>query len=65
MDKKKLVIHPKKAKGDDGYKTFSVRLPEELVTRISDISAQTGYSRNELINRFLTYAVDNCTIADK
>lgn len=65
MDKKKLVIHPKKAKGDDGYKTFSVRLPEDLVARISDISAQTGYSRNELINRFLTYAVDNCTIADK
>lgn len=65
MDKKKLVLHPKRAKGEDGYKTFSVRLPEELVERISDISAKTGYSRNELINRFLTYAVENCTIADK
>lgn len=65
MDEKKLVLHPKKVKGNDGYKTFSVRLPEELVTSLSDISAQTGYSRNELINRFLTYAVDNCTIADK
>ena len=65
MDNKELVIHPKKAKGDDGYKTFSVRLPEDLVARISDISAKTGHSRNELINRFLTYAVENCTIADK
>ena len=65
MDNKKLVIHPKRPKGEDGYKTFSIRIREDLADRISDISARTGHSRNELIGRFLEYAVDRCTIMDK
>ena len=28
-------------------------------------TAQTGYSRNELIGKLLEYAVEHCTIADK
>ena len=55
MEHEKLVIHPKRAKGDDGYSTFSIRVKEELVERINDIAAQTGYSRNELIVQFLEY----------
>ena len=27
----KLILHPKRAKGDDGYRTFSIRIREELV----------------------------------
>ena len=65
MDSKKLIIHPKRPKGEDGYKTFSIRIREDLVDRISDISTRTGYSRNELINRFLEYAADRCTIIEK
>lgn len=49
---KHLVIKPKKAKGDDGYKVFSIRIKEEIVTQIDDISARTGHSRNELIGAF-------------
>ena len=44
-----MIIHPKRPKGDDGYKTFSVRIREDVVQRIDEISAQTGRSRNELI----------------
>ena len=65
MEQEKLVIHPKRAKGDDGHKTFSIRIKDELVDKLNDISAQTGYSRNELIGKLLEYAVDHCTISDK
>ncbi len=60
-----LVIHPKRPKGEDGYKTFSIRVKDELLDRINDIASQTGYSRNELIGKFLEFAIDHCTIADK
>lgn len=62
MHDEKLVIHPKRPKGEDGYKTFSIRIREDLADRLNDISAQTGHSRNELIGLFLEYALDRCTI---
>ncbi len=62
MDNEKLIITPKRPKGDDGYKTFSIRIKEETVAKIEDISSQTGRSRNELIGLFLDYAVDRCEI---
>ena len=65
MDNEPLVIHPKRPKGDDGHKTFSVRLRDELVDRINDISAQTGHSRNDLIGKLLEFALDRCIISEK
>ena len=63
--KEKLIIKKKGLKGEDGYKTFSIRIKEDLAERINDISVQTGRSRNELIGRFLEYALDRCTISEK
>ena len=63
-ENEKLILTPKRAKGEDGYKTFSIRIREELVEKINNISAKTGYSRNELIARFLDYAVDRCVIME-
>ncbi len=63
-DDDKLIIRPKKYKGNDGYKTFSIRIKEELVGNIDSISARTGHSRNELIGIFLEYAVNHCKIED-
>lgn len=60
----KLIIRPKKYKGNDGYKTFSIRIKEELVENIDTISNRTGHSRNELIGMFLEYAVNHCKIED-
>lgn len=65
MTKKDLVIKPKRAKGDDGYKVFSVRIKEETVAKLDDISSQTGHSRNELIGMFLNYAIENCRIEER
>ncbi|MGN0342900.1 MAG: CopG family transcriptional regulator [Roseburia sp.] len=63
-DDDKLIIRPKKYKGNDGYKTFSIRIKEELVESIDLISSQTGHSRNELIGIFLEYAINHCTIEE-
>ena len=65
MNDNNLVIQPRKTKGEDGYKVFSIRIKEELAEQIGEIAVQTGHSRNELIGRFLEYAVEHCTIADK
>ncbi|MBR6556813.1 MAG: CopG family transcriptional regulator [Clostridia bacterium] len=54
MNDEKLIVTPKRPKGDDGYRTFSIRIREELVKRIDEISAQSGRSRNELIGLFWT-----------
>lgn len=60
--KEKLIINKKAMKGDDGYKTFSVRLKEETVQSLDALSNETNRSRNELIGILLDYALRNCEI---
>ena len=45
-------------KGDDGYKVVSVRMKDELIERLDQLSTDKNRSRNELINMLLTAAVD-------
>ncbi|MBP3633389.1 MAG: ribbon-helix-helix protein, CopG family [Oscillospiraceae bacterium] len=45
-------------KGDDGYKVVSVRMKDELIEKLDDLSIRSNRSRNELINLLLTAAVD-------
>lgn len=65
MDADRLSITPKRPKGDDGYKVFSIWIKEDIVKRLDTISAETGRSRNELIGLFLEYAADHCKIENK
>ncbi len=58
----KLIINKKKLKGEDGYKTFSVRIKEETVAKLNKLSEETNRSRNELINILLDYAIDNSKV---
>lgn len=60
--KEKLIIKKKLLKGEDGYKTFSIRIKDETVNNLDDISKKTNRSRNELINILLDYAISNCEI---
>ena len=60
--KDKLVIKKKSLKGEDGYKTFSIRIKDETVERLTTLSKQTNRSRNELINILIDYAIDNCEV---
>ena len=64
MDMEKLILPPKRPKGEGRYKVFSIRIPDELVERINDLAARSGYSRNELIGRLLDFAVDRCDIEE-
>ena len=59
--KEKLILS-KKLKGEDGYKTFSIRIKEETVEKIDALSDVTNRTRNELIGILLEYAVDNCEV---
>ena len=58
--KEKLVINKKGLHGEDGYKTFSIRIKDETVNKLNKLSEETNRSRNELINILLDYAIDNC-----
>ena len=65
MARNDLIIHPKKYKGEGGYRVFSVRVKENTVQRLEALSAQTNRSRNELINILLDFAIDRCIIEDE
>ena len=60
--KEKLIINKKSLKGEDGYKTFSIRIKEETVQNLEHLSKETNRSRNELINILLDYAIENCVV---
>lgn len=60
--KEKLIINKKSLKGEDGYKTFSIRIKDETVEALDRLSSETNRSRNELINTLLNYALDNCEV---
>ena len=60
--KEKLIIPKKSLKGEDGYKTFSVRIKDETVANLDTLAKKTNRSRNEIINMLLDYAIDHCEV---
>lgn len=60
--KEKLIINKKSLKGEDGYKTFSIRIKDATVASLDKLSAETNRSRNELINILLDYAIENSEV---
>lgn len=59
ISKKKIL------KGDDGYKTFSVRIKKETCGKLDDLSEKTGHSRNALIGSLLEMALNNIEIKEE
>ncbi|BEU87257.1 hypothetical protein TAMA11512_07210 [Selenomonas sp. TAMA-11512] len=53
----KLIIKPKRPRGADGYKVFSIRIKEETLDAISDLAEETGRTRNELIGMLLDFGL--------
>lgn len=51
-------------RGDDGCKVVSVRMKDELIERLDELSIKTNRSRNELINLLLNAAVDIAKVED-
>lgn len=62
--KKKLIIRKKPLTGEDGYKTFSIRIKDETVDKLNALAKSTNRTRNELINILLDYAMDECEVIE-
>lgn len=63
--KREIQITKKSARrGEDGHKVVSVRMKDETIARLDDLSAQTNRSRNELINLLLEAALDDVCVVD-
>ena len=61
----KLKIKKRPAlKGEDGYKTFSIRIKDETVEQLDEIAKQTNRYRNDIINIMLEFAINNCEITE-
>ncbi len=60
--KEKLIINKKPLKGEDGYKTFSIRIKDETVAKLDQLAEETNRSRNELINILLDYTIKNSEV---
>lgn len=64
MNNDNLVIKPKRPKGEDGYKVFSIRVNEDTVSKIEEMVNKTGRSRNEIIGLLLDFAMERCIIEE-
>lgn len=62
--KDKLIIRKKALKGEDGYKTFSIRIKDETVEKLNELANKSNRTRNELINILLDYAIEECEIEE-
>lgn len=62
----KLQISKRTAlKGEDGYKTFSIRIKDTTVERLDQIANETNRYRNEIINIMLEFGIENCEITEE
>lgn len=57
MAKEKLIIQAKKYRGPTAV--VSARLPADLISSIDRVSSETGYNRNEIIEKCLEFAIEN------
>lgn len=57
MEREIKITKKAARRGDDGYKVVSVRMREEMLERLDELSSQTNRSRNELINLLLDAAM--------
>jgi predicted DNA-binding protein len=64
MEKKIQITKKYPRKGDDGHKVVSVRMTEEMLEKLEELSAKTNRSRNELINLLLEAAIEMVEIGE-
>ena len=66
MDNPTIKIPRKKhLRGEDGYKTFSVRIRNETADALEELAEKSNRSRNELVSFILEYAMNNSEIIDQ
>lgn len=56
----KLTVSTKKYKGETSV--ISLRMPNELISKLDKVCDNTGRTRNEIIIKGLDFALDNIVI---
>ncbi len=64
MEKEIRITKKNPKKGDDGYKIISVRMRDDTIEQLDEVSARTNRSRNEVINLLLSSALHIVKIED-
>ena len=65
MNSNTIKIYKKDGvRGEDGYKTFSIRIKEETVAALDGLAEKSNRSRNELINVFLEHSIKNVEVVE-
>ncbi len=64
MNEKLIITKKSSIKGEDGYKTFSIRVKDATANRLDRLSDKTNRSRNELINMLLDWALEHAQILE-
>lgn len=62
MNTKKLIITKEKYTGKTSV--VSIRIPDDMIKDLDQLSIQTGKSRNELLTIMLEFALDNLEVVD-
>lgn len=62
MTRKITITKKATRKGEDGHKVVSVRMKDETLARLDQLSAETNRSRNELINLLLEAALEEVCV---
>lgn len=57
---KKFILSAKQFRGETAV--MSVRLPSDMIKAIDKIAEETGRTRNEIIQKCITYALNNLEI---
>ena len=65
MDKEIRITKKITRRGEDGHKVVSVRMKDETIARLDELSVKTNRSRNELINLLLDAALNNVTVTEE
>ena len=61
-----IKIQKKTARrGEDGHKVVSVRMKDDTIARLDELSVKTNRSRNELINLLLDAALNNVIVTEE
>ena len=61
----KIKIPKEKLRGEEEFKTFSIRIPNELYYKLNDLCSTTELRRNEVITILLKEASDVAEIEGK
>ena len=61
----KREIRITKKKGEDGRKIVSVRMREDTLKSLDELSEKTNRSRNELINLLLEEALQDVSVVEE